>query len=254
LAATGSNSTEKAIAFTRAAQTAGADAALVVVPYYNKPTQRGIVAHIEAVTRAVDLPILVHNVPSRTVVDLTSDTLARLAAIPGVVGIIDESGDPARPLATALAAGNRFLQLCGEDASAVSFNLAGGRGCVSVAANLAPRLCAVLHAACAADDWRLARRIQALLAPLSKVLTLEPSAATVKHALASRFGWNACTRLPLAPVAGPTALAIEQALSELEAAAADVVPKVVQPLGEWAAAVSKGGTGRSSDALTRRRG
>ena len=164
VAATGASGTERTIALTRAARQAGAEAALVVVPFYNKPTQHGVLAHVDAVARAADLPILVHNDPARCAIDLTAETVAALASLPGVIGIVDASVDPARAEATACIAGERFLQLAGSDANAMLLNLAGGRGCVSALANVAPRLCADLQAACAANEWPRAREVQARLA------------------------------------------------------------------------------------------
>ena len=137
---TGTNCTATTIEQTRAAKADGADAALVVTPYYNKPTQEGLFRHFAAVADAVDLPIILYNVPSRTGVDLQIGTIEQLAAIPSVIGIKDATGDLDRPCATTLAAGRRFLQLSGDDPSAVSFNFAGGRGCISVVANVASPL------------------------------------------------------------------------------------------------------------------
>jgi 4-hydroxy-tetrahydrodipicolinate synthase len=216
IAGTGTNNTEETIALTRAARAAGADAALVVLPYYDKPTQRGVVAHFEAIAAGVDLPLIVYNVPSRNGLDLTSETVSRLAAIPSVIGIKDATGDPARPIATARAAGDCFVQLSGHDATALAFNLAGGRGCISVVANVVPAVCAALQAACARADWASAQQIQLRLMPQIQALEQETNPAPIKHALSLRLGWDARPRLPLVPVRRETAAAIEDALSNLE--------------------------------------
>lgn len=217
VAGTGTNSTEETIVRTRAAKAAGADAALVVVPYYNKPTQRGILAHYETTARAVDLPLVVYDVPGRTGVALAIETVERLAGIASVVGIKDATGDPLRPLAIRRVVGPRFVQLSGDDATAVDFNLAGGRGCISVVANVVPRLCADLQAACEAGDWRLAQRLQGKLLPLIAAFARETNPSPVKHALAVRFGWDPTPRLPLVPVTAETARSIEHALTDLVA-------------------------------------
>ena len=154
---TGTNCTATTIEQTRAAKTDGADAALVVTPYYNKPTQEGLFRHFASVADAVDLPIILYNVPSRTGVDLQIGTVEQLAGIPSIIGIKDATGDLDRPSATALAVGRRFLQLSGDDPSAVSFNFTGGRGCISVVANVAPALCDELQQACRLKNWGLAR-------------------------------------------------------------------------------------------------
>jgi 4-hydroxy-tetrahydrodipicolinate synthase len=215
IAGTGTNCTETTIASTKAAKAAGADAALVVTPYYNKPTQEGLYRHFEAVARAVDLPIILYNVPARTGVDLAPDTIARLAEIPMIIGIKDAATDPERPLKVALAAGNRFVQLSGNDATAVSFNLTGGRGCISVLANVVPQLCAEMQAACRQDDVRRARAIQRWLLPLIQAFERETNPAPVKYALSLMRGWSPQVRLPLVPASQGTRDVIRQALYDL---------------------------------------
>jgi 4-hydroxy-tetrahydrodipicolinate synthase len=197
IAGTGSNSTEEAISLTRHAKHAGADAALVVTPYYNKPTQDGLYAHYRAIHDSVDLPLIIYNIPGRSVVDMTPETMARLARLPNVVGVKDSSADIVRPLHTHAACGAEFCQLSGEDANILAFLAHGGHGCISVTANIAPRLCAQLHRA-----WRDGRPDEALavhrrLLPLHKALFCETSPAPAKYAL-SRLGRSTAeVRLPL---------------------------------------------------------
>jgi 4-hydroxy-tetrahydrodipicolinate synthase len=197
IAGTGSNSTDEAISLTRHAQRAGADAALVVTPYYNKPSQEGLYAHYRAIHDAVDLPLIIYNIPGRSVVDMTPETMGRLARLPNVVGVKDATADIVRPLLTYAACGAEFCQLSGEDANALAFLAHGGHGCISVTANVAPRLCAEMQ-----NAWRAGRPEQALavhrrLLPLHRALFCETSPAPAKYAL-SRLG--RCTdelRLPL---------------------------------------------------------
>ena len=197
IAGTGSNSTGEAISLTRHAKRAGADAALVVTPYYNKPTQEGLYAHYRAIHDAVDLPLIIYNIPGRSVVDMTPETMARLARLPNIVGVKDSSADIVRPLHTHAACGGGFCQLSGEDANIVAFLAHGGHGCISVTANVAPLLCAQLHRA-----WRDGRPDEALavhrrLLPLHKALFCETSPAPAKYAL-SRLGRSSAeVRLPL---------------------------------------------------------
>jgi 4-hydroxy-tetrahydrodipicolinate synthase len=216
IAGTGMNCTESSIAMTAEAKAAGADAALVVTPYYNRPTQEGLFRHFEAIARAVDIPLILYNVPSRTGVDLLSTTIGRLAKIPSIIGIKDATGDVTRPIATASETGGRFLQVSGHDATAVSFNLAGGRGCISVVANVVPRLCAALQKACRDDDYLQARAIQRRLVPLIKALEQETNPCPIRLAVSllhRRF--DSSPRLPLVPVSSETAKAVSEALRPL---------------------------------------
>jgi 4-hydroxy-tetrahydrodipicolinate synthase len=197
IAGAGSNSTEEAISLTRHAKKAGAVAALVVTPYYNKPTQAGLYAHYRAIHDAVDLPIVIYNIPGRSVVDMTPETMARLAKLPNIVGVKDSSADIVRPLLTHAASGAEFCQLSGEDANIVAFLAHGGHGCISVTANVAPRLCAELHRA-----WRAGRPEEALavhrrLLPLHRALFCEASPAPAKYALSRLGRCSAELRLPL---------------------------------------------------------
>ena len=198
IAGTGSNSTEEALSYTRHAKGAGADAALIVVPYYNKPTQDGIYAHFRTIADAVDIPILVYNVPGRTVASITPETLARLARdCSNVVGTKDATADLTRPSKQRLLSGQDFIQLSGEDATALGFNAHGGRGCISVTANVAPRLCAEFQNATLAGDYNKAMKIQDRLMPLHVALFVETSPSPVKYAASLLGLCRPDVRLPL---------------------------------------------------------
>ena len=199
IAGTGSNSTAEAIELTQHAKAAGADAALVVTPYYNKPTQEGLYQHYKALNDAVDLPILIYNIPGRCVVDMTLATMTRLAKLPNIVGVKDATNDLARPLKTRAALGDGFCMLSGEDATVLSFMAQGGDGCISVTANVAPRACAEMHEAWQKGDARAAMKINARLGPLHDALFVETSPSPVKYA-ASLLGKSSDeVRLPLVP-------------------------------------------------------
>ncbi len=198
IAGTGSNSTEEALDYTRHAKAAGADAALVVVPYYNKPTQEGIYAHYKCIADAVDIPIIVYNVPGRTVANISVETLARLARdCPNIVGTKDATADLARPSRQRLLSGEAFIQLSGEDATALGFNAHGGAGCISVTANVAPRLCAEFQEATLAGDYRKAIKLQDRLMPLHVALFVETSPSPVKFAASLLGLCSPDVRLPL---------------------------------------------------------
>jgi len=183
IAGTGSNSTDEAIDLTRHAEAAGADAALVVVPYYNKPTQDGLYGHFKAVADAVKLPIFIYNVPGRTVTNISLETIDKLARnCANVVGIKDATADLTRPSRQRLMTGEDFIQLSGEDGTALAFNAHGGRGCISVTANVAPRLCAEFQAATLCGDFAKALALQDRLMPLHTALFVETSPGPVKYA------------------------------------------------------------------------
>ncbi len=201
MAGAGSNSTQEAIDFLRHAKKVGAHAGLVVAPYYNRPSQDGILAHYAALNEAVQLPLIVYNVPARTSSDILPETMARIAALPNVIGVKDATAQLERVPRHAAMCGPDFIQLSGEDSTAVGFNAMGGRGCISVTANIAPEQCARLQAACAAGNYDEARRINLMLAPLHRAVFLEPSPAPVKYALASLGLMSEEIRLPLLPVA-----------------------------------------------------
>jgi 4-hydroxy-tetrahydrodipicolinate synthase len=198
IAGTGSNSTTEALEYTRHAQKAGADAALIVVPYYNKPTQEGLYAHFKTIAQAVDIPIFVYNVPARTVTNISPETLARLAEdCPNIIGTKDASADLARPSRQRLLSGEKFIQLSGEDATALGFNAHGGVGCISVTANVAPRLCSEFQDATLKGDFVAARRMQDRLMPLHIALFTETSPAPVKYAVSLLGHCQPDVRLPL---------------------------------------------------------
>jgi 4-hydroxy-tetrahydrodipicolinate synthase len=198
IAGTGSNSTEEALGYTRHAKDAGADAALIVVPYYNRPTQDGIYAHFRTIADAIDIPILVYNVPGRTVASITPETLARLARdCPNVIGTKDATADLTRPSKQRLLSGQDFIQLSGEDATALGFNAHGGTGCISVTANVAPRLCAEFQNATLAGDYNKAMKIQDRLMPLHIALFVETSPSPVKYAASLLELCRPDVRLPL---------------------------------------------------------
>jgi 4-hydroxy-tetrahydrodipicolinate synthase len=198
IAGTGSNNTEEAIEYTLHAKKAKADAALIVVPYYNKPTQDGIYAHFSAIARAVDIPILVYNVPGRTVANISVETLARLAKDhDNIIGTKDASADLTRPSRQREASGEAFIQLSGEDGTALGFNAHGGVGCISVTANVAPRLCAEFQNATLAGDFGKALKLQDRLMPLHTALFVETSPAPVKYAVSLLGHCQADIRLPL---------------------------------------------------------
>jgi 4-hydroxy-tetrahydrodipicolinate synthase len=199
IAGTGSNSTQEAIDFTRHAKKAGADAALIVTPYYNKPTQEGMYQHYKAINDAVDLPVIIYNIPPRSVVDMSVATMARLAELPNIIGVKDATNDLARPLRTRAAIGADFTMLSGEDVTAIAFLGQGGDGCISVTANVAPRACADMHAAWQKGDTATAMKINERLLPLHDALFCETSPAPVKYA-ASLLGKSSIdVRLPLVP-------------------------------------------------------
>ncbi|MEM1401461.1 MAG: 4-hydroxy-tetrahydrodipicolinate synthase, partial [Pseudomonadota bacterium] len=192
IAGAGSNATESAVEFARHAKEAGADGTLVVTPYYNKPTQEGLYQHFKAVAEATDLPLIIYNIPPRSVVDMSVETMARLAVIPNIVGVKDATADLVRPLATRLALGEEFCQLSGEDATVTAFLAQGGHGCISVTANVAPKLCSDLHKAWRTGDLDTFSDIRDMLMPLHRALFIESSPAPTKYA-ASLLGLCAPT-------------------------------------------------------------
>ncbi len=213
IAGTGSNSTEEAIDLSRYAKEIGADATLHVMPYYNKPTQEGLYLHIKAINEAVDIPIVLYNVPVRTITDLSVATMARCAKLKNVVGVKDATANVFRVSQQRAACGEAFVQLSGEDGTALGFMAHGGHGCISVTSNVAPRLCAEFQAACMAGDYATALKLQGVLAPLHDALFVETNPAPVKYA-AARLGL-CCeeTRLPLAPVTDATRKAVDTAMA-----------------------------------------
>ncbi len=213
IAGSGSNSTGEAIDFTRHAEAVGADAALVVVPYYNKPMQDGLYAHFKAVAESVGLPIIIYNVPSRTVTNISVETIDRLAKdCPNIVGLKDATADLTRPSRQRLMTGERFIQLSGEDGTALAFNAHGGTGCISVTANVAPRLCAEFQEATLRGDYAAAIRIQDRLMPLHTALFVETSPAPVKYAASLLGLCEPDLRLPLLPPGDSTRRLVRDAM------------------------------------------
>lgn len=214
IAGCGSNNTATVIEHILAAEAAGADAALIVIPYYNKPSQAGLIAHFKAIVAASSLPIIVYNVPGRTVADISVETLGEVAKMPSIVGVKDATGNLARVAAQRLASGRDFCQLSGNDDLALGFNAMGGVGCISVSANVAPRLCADFQKACQSGRWDDALALQDKLYPLHAALFSDASPGPTKYAL-NRLRPNFPTGLRL-PLSEPSA----QSKREVDAALA----------------------------------
>ncbi len=215
IAGAGSNSTEEAIALTRHAKEAGADAALIVTPYYNKPTQEGMYLHFSTIADAVDLPIIIYNIPPRSVIDMSVETMARLAKHKNIVGVKDATANLTRPLHTLRAIGPDFCQLSGEDHTALAFNASGGHGCISVTANVAPRLCSEMHTAWMEGRHADAMAIQNRLVPLHDALFSETSPGPVKYAASLLGKTSERCRLPLAPLMPATRERVKAAMTEV---------------------------------------
>ncbi len=197
MAGTGSNSTDEAITLTKHAKKAGAAGALVVAPYYNKPTQEGIYQHYKALNDACDLPIIIYNIPGRSVINITDDTLARLSELPNIAGVKDATGDLARPYILRSKMKKPLQLLSGEDMTAVAFNVSGGQGCISVASNITPKTCAAVQEACMEGDYKTAIELQDTLTELNQVLFCETSPIPVKFASSLMGKCNGELRLPL---------------------------------------------------------
>jgi 4-hydroxy-tetrahydrodipicolinate synthase len=213
IAGCGSNDTATAVRHMDFAKRAGADAALIVAPYYNRPSQAGIIAHFRHLADQSDLPMIAYNVPGRTVTDILPETLAELAKIPTVVGVKDASGNIARVTAHRIGCGTDFVQLSGNDDMALAFNASGGVGCISVTANVAPKLCAQFQAAALAGDWTLAHQINDRLYPLHSALFSDASPGPVKYAMAKTLGWmTGDLRLPLVTPSPASRAAVDAAL------------------------------------------
>ncbi|WP_104018735.1 4-hydroxy-tetrahydrodipicolinate synthase [Roseovarius nitratireducens] len=212
IAGAGSNNTIEAIRFMRHAETVGADAALVVTPYYNKPTQAGLIAHFTALHDCCELPIIIYNIPGRSVVDMLPETMGKLAQLPRIIGVKDATGDLARVSTQRIACGKDFIQISGEDATAHGFNAQGGQGVISVTANVAPKLVAQVQEATLAGDYATALELQDRLMPLHRAIFVEPGLVGVKYAM-SRLGL--CSdevRLPLVGLSDPTKALVEEGL------------------------------------------
>jgi 4-hydroxy-tetrahydrodipicolinate synthase len=212
IAGAGSNNTSEGIGLIQHAARVGADAALVVTPYYNKPTQAGLIAHYKALHEAAEIPIIIYNIPGRSVVDMTPATMAELAKLPRIIGVKDATGDLARVSQTRMACGPEFCQLSGEDATALGFNAHGGVGCISVTANIAPRLCAEFQEATLAGDYATALEYQDRLMPLHEAVFIEPGLAGAKYGMSLLGKCDPEVRLPLVGLTEPTRQAIRDAM------------------------------------------
>ncbi|MDP5218402.1 4-hydroxy-tetrahydrodipicolinate synthase [Ruegeria sp. 2205SS24-7] len=212
IAGAGSNNTIEAIRFVEFAARVGADAALVVTPYYNKPTQRGMVAHFTALHDCADVPIIIYNIPGRSIVDMTPETMGELAQLPRIVGVKDATGDLARVSQQRASCGKDFIQLSGEDATALGFNAHGGVGCISVTANVAPRLCAEFQQATLRGDYAAALDYQDKLMPLHEAIFMEPGLVGAKYAMSKLDLCSEEVRLPLTCLEDSTKAAIDAAM------------------------------------------
>ena len=215
IAGAGSNSTAEAIELAQHAKEAGADAILVVTPYYNKPTQEGMFLHFSAIADSADIPMIIYNIPPRSVVDMSVETMARLAKHKNIIGVKDATANLVRPLHTRRACGDDFCQLSGEDHTALSFNAAGGVGCISVTANVAPRLCSEMQTAWMQGRFADAMAIQNRLVPLHDALFSETSPGPVKYAASLLGKTSEKCRLPLAPLMEPTRARVRAAMTEV---------------------------------------
>ncbi len=212
IAGAGSNNTAEAIDLAKHAEKSGADAVLVVTPYYNKPTQEGMYLHFKAINDAIGIPIIVYNIPPRSVVDLSVDTMKRLFELKNIAGVKDATGNLARVSQQRFAMGDGFIQLSGEDMTALAFNAAGGTGCISVVSNVAPKLCAQMQAATLAGDYARALEIQDRLVPLHEAIFKEPGVAGAKYGLSLLGKVRDEVRMPLLSVTEPTRAMIRAAM------------------------------------------
>jgi 4-hydroxy-tetrahydrodipicolinate synthase len=212
IAGAGSNNTAEGIGLMQFAQSVGADAALVVTPYYNKPTQAGLIAHFTALHDCCTLPIVIYNIPGRSVVDMTPETMGQLAKLPRIIGVKDATGKIERVSMQRAACGTGFIQLSGEDATALGFNAHGGVGCISVTANVAPRLCAEFQAATLAGDYKKALEYQDRLMPLHEAIFIEPGLAGAKYGLSLLGLCREEVRLPLLTLTDGTKARIKSAM------------------------------------------
>jgi 4-hydroxy-tetrahydrodipicolinate synthase len=212
VAGAGSNSTREAIEFARHAETAGADAVLIVTPYYNKPTQEGLYQHFKAINDAIGIPIIIYNIPSRSVVDMSVDTMKRLFELENIAGVKDATANVLRVSQQRAAMGPGFNQLSGEDGTAIGFMAHGGHGCISVTSNVAPRLCAEFQGACLKGDFATALELQDKLLPLHQNLFIETNPAPAKYALSLLGKCEETVRLPMVPLADKSKAAVRAAM------------------------------------------
>ena len=216
VAGAGSNNTAESLRFMHHAKDVGASAALVVTPYYNKPPEEGLIAHFKTLHDACDLPIVIYNIPGRSVVDMSPETMGELAKLPRIIGVKDATGDLARVCQQRITCGPDFLQISGEDATAHGFNAQGGIGCISVTANVAPALCAQLQEACLAGDYSAALTLQDRLMPLHQAIFTEPGLVGAKYGLSLLGRCEDSVRLPLTPLSEVTKALIKQAMEHAE--------------------------------------
>jgi 4-hydroxy-tetrahydrodipicolinate synthase len=212
VAGAGSNSTKEAIELATQAEKAGADAVLVVTPYYNKPTQEGMYQHFKAINDAIGIPIIIYNIPPRSVVDMSVDTMKRLYELKNIAGVKDATANIARVSQQRAALGPDFNQLSGEDITALGYNAHGGHGCISVTSNVAPRLCSEFQAACRRGDYAAALKLQDQLAPLHQNLFVEASPAPVKYAMSLIGKCSINVRLPMVPASENARVAVREAM------------------------------------------
>jgi 4-hydroxy-tetrahydrodipicolinate synthase len=212
IAGAGSNSTREAIDLAQHAQKAGADAALIVTPYYNKPTQEGLYQHYKAINDAIGIPIIIYNIPGRSVVDMSVETMKRLFELPNIAGVKDSTASVVRVSQQRAELGEGFNQLSGEDAMALGFNAHGGHGCISVTSNVAPRLCAEFQGACRKGDYAAALKLQDKLMPLHTALFIEANPAPAKYALSVLGRCADTVRLPMVTIAEKTKAAVRAAM------------------------------------------
>lgn len=213
IAGAGSNNTREGIRLVQHAESVGADAVLVVTPYYNKPTQAGLIAHYTALHEACALPIMIYNIPGRSVIDMTPATMGELAKLPRIIGVKDATGDISRVSKQRAACGADFCQVSGEDATALGFNAHGGVGAISVTANVAPKLCAEFQEATLAGDYAKALEYQDRLMPLHEAIFIEPGVAGAKYAMSKLGLCSEEVRLPLLPVTEATRAKIDAAMA-----------------------------------------
>lgn len=212
IAGAGSNNTDESLRLVKFAKSVGADAVLVVTPYYNKPTQQGLYEHYKALHDSCEIPIIIYNIPGRSVIDMNPDTMGRLARLTRVVGVKDATGDVTRVSKQRQTCGDGFIQLSGEDASALGFNAHGGVGCISVTANVAPKLCAEFQNALLEGNYSAALAYQDRLMPLHTAIFIEPGLAGAKYGMSLLGKCENRVRLPLVPVTPETELKIREAM------------------------------------------
>lgn len=216
IAGCGSNSTREAIELMAHAKDAGADAALVVCPYYNKPSQLGLYEHFKALVEACDLPIVIYNIPGRSIVDMTPDTMGRLAAFDTIIGVKDATGDAGRVSATRETCGPDFIQLSGNDDMTIGLMAAGAHGAISVTSNVAPRHCAAFQAACRSGDFAAALKLQDALYPLHRDLFCAPSPGPAKYVLSKLGLCGPDVRLPITPIDAAAMARLDAAMAHAE--------------------------------------